>query len=76
MTLLAQGSNSRKRERALRPGEGAEGPFKVPLAGRIAARSRQAQTAAGSSSTRRLRVRFGSSWMPGPMVVVRAAFFR
>lgn len=33
-----------------------------------------AQTAAGSSSTRRLRVRLESSGMPGPMVVLRAAF--
>lgn len=33
-----------------------------------------AQTAAGSSSTRRFRVRFGSSWMPGPIVVLMAAF--
>lgn len=36
--------------------------------------SRQAQTAAGSSSTRRLRVRFGSTGMPGPIVVLIAAF--
>ena len=35
---------------------------------------REAQTAAGSSSTRRLRVRFGSTGMPGPIVVERAAF--
>jgi D-3-phosphoglycerate dehydrogenase len=34
----------------------------------------QAQTAAGSSSTRRLRVRFGSTGMPGPIVVLMAAF--
>ncbi|GAA5068214.1 hypothetical protein GCM10023336_51160 [Streptomyces similanensis] len=34
----------------------------------------EAQTAAGSSSTRRLRVRFGSIWMPGPIVVLMAAF--
>lgn len=33
-----------------------------------------AQTAAGSSSTRRLRVRLESSGMPGPIVVLMAAF--
>lgn len=33
-----------------------------------------AQTAAGSSSTRRLRVRLASSGMPGPIVVASAAF--
>lgn len=35
---------------------------------------RRSQTAAGSSSTRRLRVRLESSGMPGPIVVVRVAF--
>jgi hypothetical protein len=35
---------------------------------------RTAQTAAGSSSTRRLRVRFESIGMPGPIVVLMAAF--
>lgn len=39
-----------------------------------AAGERQAQTAAGSSSTRRLRVRFESIGMPGPIVVLSAAF--
>ena len=33
-----------------------------------------AQTAAGSSSTRRLRVRLESTGMPGPIVVLMAAF--
>lgn len=33
-----------------------------------------AQTAAGSSSTRRLRTRLASSGMPGPIVVLRVAF--
>ncbi|GAA3033372.1 hypothetical protein GCM10010448_14390 [Streptomyces glomeratus] len=35
---------------------------------------RRDQTAAGSSSTRRLRVRFGSTGIPGPIVVLTAAF--
>lgn len=37
-------------------------------------RALQAQTEAGSSSTRRLRVRLESSGMPGPIVVARVAF--
>lgn len=41
---------------------------------RVTAVSCQAQTAAGSSSTRRLRVRFESTGMPGPTVVLIAAF--
>lgn len=36
--------------------------------------SAEAQTAAGSSSTRRLRVRLASSGMPGPIVVASVAF--
>ena len=51
-----------------------EGAGPVERVRDAAAGDRVGQTAAGSSSTRRLRVRFESSGMPGPIVVVMAAF--
>ena len=68
---LTQGTDTR-------PGDKGRAPHLERLRGprqeRVRADCSPDQTAAGSSSTRRLRVRLESTGMPGPIVVLIAAF--